>query len=166
MFRIGGGDCVGREVEARAPHIAAAGCVDRRAQLASAAVHAPHHVVGVDADEVADLFAQQTPDASQVWDDIAAIREAWKGKLLIKGIMHPEDARIATRMGVDGILVSNHGGRQLDNMPSPVEMLPMIRPSCRADTSSSFMPMCPTSREPRGHSADMLSRIQGAQQIP
>jgi (S)-mandelate dehydrogenase len=78
-------------------------------------------------DQVADLFATQTPDASQVWGDIEAIRAAWPGKLIIKGIMHPEDARIAMGLGVDGILVSNHGGRQLDMMPSPLDMLPMIR---------------------------------------
>jgi (S)-mandelate dehydrogenase len=84
-------------------------------------------------DQVADLFAAQTPDASQVWDDIEAIRAAWPGKLLIKGIMHPEDARIAVGMGVDGILVSNHGGRQLDTMPSPVDMLPMIRSAVGPD---------------------------------
>ncbi len=84
-------------------------------------------------DQVADLFANQTPDASQVWGDIEAIRNAWGGKLLIKGIMHPEDARIAVGMGVDGILVSNHGGRQLDMMPSPVDMLPMIRSAVGPD---------------------------------
>ncbi|MEI7711416.1 MAG: alpha-hydroxy acid oxidase [Rhodospirillales bacterium] len=84
-------------------------------------------------DRVADLFAAQTPDASQVWDDIEAIRAAWPGKLLIKGIMHPEDARIAVGMGVDGILVSNHGARQLDAMPSPVDMLPMIRSAVGPD---------------------------------
>ncbi len=84
-------------------------------------------------DQVADLFAAQTPDASQVWDDIEAIRAAWPGKMLIKGIMHPEDARIAVGMGVDGILVSNHGGRQLDSMPSPVDMLPMIRSAVGPD---------------------------------
>ena len=84
-------------------------------------------------DQVADLFASQTPDASQVWDDIEAIRAAWPGKLLIKGIMHPEDARIAVGMGVDGILVSNHGGRQLDTMPSPIDMLPMIRSAVGPD---------------------------------
>lgn len=84
-------------------------------------------------DQVADLFASQTPDASQVWDDIEAIRAAWPGKLLIKGIMHPEDARIAVGMGVDGILVSNHGGRQLDMMPSPLDMLPMIRSAVGPD---------------------------------
>ena len=84
-------------------------------------------------DQVADLFATQTPDASQVWGDIEAIRNAWGGKLLIKGIMHPEDARIAVGMGVDGLLVSNHGGRQLDMMPSPLDMLPMIRSAVGPD---------------------------------
>jgi L-lactate dehydrogenase (cytochrome)/(S)-mandelate dehydrogenase len=79
------------------------------------------------ADDVADLFAKETPDSSQTWRDVEAIRAAWPGKLMIKGIMHPEDARIATSLGVDGIIVSNHGGRQLDNMPSPLDMLPMIR---------------------------------------
>ena len=61
-------------------------------------------------DDVADLFAEQTPDPSQTWQDLEAIRNAWPGKLLLKGVMHPEDARIATGMGVDGLIVSNHGG--------------------------------------------------------
>ena len=78
-------------------------------------------------DQVADLFAKQTPDASQTWRDVEAIRNAWPGKLLLKGVMHPEDARIATGMGVDGLIVSNHGARQLDMMPSPLDVLPMIR---------------------------------------
>src|ERR1700733_14474288 len=78
-------------------------------------------------DQVADLFAKQTPDASQTWRDLEAIRNAWPGKLLLKGVMHPEDARLATGMGVDGLIVSNHGARQMDNMPSSLEMLPMIR---------------------------------------
>ena len=78
-------------------------------------------------DQVADLFAKQTPDASQSWADLEAIRTAWPGKLLLKGVMHPEDARIATGLGVDGLIVSNHGARQLDMMPSPLDMLPMIR---------------------------------------
>ena len=78
-------------------------------------------------DQVADLFAKQTPDASQTWADLEAIRAAWPGKLLLKGVMHPEDARIATALGVDGLIVSNHGARQLDMMPSPLDMLPMIR---------------------------------------
>ena len=86
-------------------------------------------------DQVADIFAKQTPDASQTWGDIEAIRSAWPGKLLIKGIMHPEDARIATGLGVDGIIVSNHGARQLDMMPSPLDMLPMIRSAVGPDTA-------------------------------
>ncbi len=85
------------------------------------------------ADQVADLFATQTPDASQVWGDIEAIRQAWPGKLLLKGVMHPEDARIATGLGVDGLIVSNHGARQLDMMPSPLDMLPMIRSAVGPD---------------------------------
>jgi len=79
------------------------------------------------AEQVADLFAKQTPDPSQTWKDLETIRNAWPGKLLLKGVMHPEDARIATGLGVDGLIVSNHGGRQLDMMPSPPDMLPMIR---------------------------------------
>ena len=82
---------------------------------------------GSSADEVADLFAKQTPDPSQTWRDLEAIRDAWPGKLLVKGVMHPEDARLAIGLGVDGLLVSNHGARQLDNMPSPLDVLPMIR---------------------------------------
>jgi (S)-mandelate dehydrogenase len=84
-------------------------------------------------DQVADLFAKETPDSSQTWRDLEAIRNAWPGKLLLKGVMHPEDARIATGMGVDGLIVSNHGGRQLDMMPSPLDMLPMIRSAVGPD---------------------------------
>jgi L-lactate dehydrogenase (cytochrome)/(S)-mandelate dehydrogenase len=88
---------------------------------------------GSSPDQVADLFAKQTPDASQTWRDLEAIRQAWPGKLLVKGIMHPEDARIAIETGVDGLIVSNHGARQLDKMPSPLEMLPMIRSAVGPD---------------------------------
>jgi len=82
---------------------------------------------GATPDQVADVFARQTPDASQTWRDLDAIRQAWPGKLLLKGVMHPEDARLAIGMGADGLIVSNHGARQLDMMPSPLDMLPMIR---------------------------------------
>ncbi|HEX3576859.1 MAG TPA: alpha-hydroxy acid oxidase [Rhodopila sp.] len=90
---------------------------------------------GATPDQVADLFAKQTPDASQTWRDLEAIRNAWPGKLLLKGVMHPEDARIATGIGVDGLIVSNHGARQLDIMPSPLEMLPMIRSAVGPDVA-------------------------------
>jgi (S)-mandelate dehydrogenase len=86
-------------------------------------------------DQVADLFAKQTPDASQTWDDLEAIRNAWPGKLMVKGIMHPEDARTAIGLGIDGLIVSNHGARQLDMMPSPLDMLPMIRSAVGPDVA-------------------------------
>ncbi len=87
------------------------------------------------ADQVADLFASQTPDPSQTWGDLEDIRNAWPGKLLLKGVMHPEDARMAVEIGIDGLIVSNHGARQLDMMPSPLEMLPMIRAAVGPDVA-------------------------------
>lgn len=93
----------------------------------------PYAPQGAMPDQVADLFARQTPDASQTWRDLDTIRRAWPGKLLLKGVMHPEDARIAISGGVDGLIVSNHGARQLDKMPSPLDMLPLIRNAVGAD---------------------------------
>lgn len=65
-------------------------------------------------------------DASITWDDVAWVREHWDGPLIIKGILEPDDARIAVAKGVDGIVVSNHGGRQLDGVSSTARALPSI----------------------------------------
>jgi L-lactate dehydrogenase (cytochrome) len=65
-------------------------------------------------------------DPSVTWDDIAWVRENWEGHLLVKGVLDPEDARRAVDAGVDGVIVSNHGGRQLDSVPSTVRVLPAI----------------------------------------
>jgi L-lactate dehydrogenase (cytochrome) len=65
-------------------------------------------------------------DASITWDDVAWVREHWNGPLIIKGILEPDDARIAAAKGVDGIVVSNHGGRQLDGVLSTARALPSI----------------------------------------
>jgi len=65
-------------------------------------------------------------DPSLTWDDVAWVREHWKGKLIVKGVLDPEDARAAAEAGVDGIVVSNHGGRQLDAVPSTARALPAI----------------------------------------
>jgi len=65
-------------------------------------------------------------DPSFTWEDIRQVRERWKGKLVIKGIMHPDDARLAVASGADGIVVSNHGGRELDSSPSTISVLPEI----------------------------------------
>jgi L-lactate dehydrogenase (cytochrome) len=65
-------------------------------------------------------------DPSVTWDDIAWVREQWPGRLVVKGLLDPEDARRAADAGVDGIVVSNHGGRQLDSVPSTARALPAV----------------------------------------
>jgi L-lactate dehydrogenase (cytochrome)/(S)-mandelate dehydrogenase len=73
-----------------------------------------------------DFVSTQMPTAS-TWDDIQRIRKNWDGNLVLKGVMHPEDAKQAAAYGVDGLMVSNHGGRQLDRSPAPLDVLPAIR---------------------------------------
>ena len=65
-------------------------------------------------------------DPSVTWDDIEAFREQWDGPVLLKGILRPDDAVRAVEHGIDGIIVSNHGGRQLDHAISTIEALPAI----------------------------------------
>jgi L-lactate dehydrogenase (cytochrome) len=65
-------------------------------------------------------------DPSVTWEDIDWVRQNWPGKLVVKGVLDPEDARRAVEVGVDGIVVSNHGGRQLDAVPSTAAALPDI----------------------------------------
>ena len=60
------------------------------------------------------------------WKHVELIRRRWKGKLVVKGLLAPQDARIARECGVDGVMVSNHGGRQLDYAVSPLRTLPEI----------------------------------------
>jgi len=79
-----------------------------------------------DADTVADFVAAQNR-APMTWKHVERYRELWKGNFVLKGIMHPDDAVRAHSLGVDGIMVSNHGARQLDIAPSPLEVLPVIR---------------------------------------
>jgi L-lactate dehydrogenase (cytochrome) len=65
-------------------------------------------------------------DPSVTWDDLQWVRERWDGRLVVKGVLDAEDARRAVDSGVDGIVVSNHGGRQLDSVPSTVRALPEV----------------------------------------
>jgi L-lactate dehydrogenase (cytochrome) len=65
-------------------------------------------------------------DPTLTWEDLEWIRALWPGKLIIKGILDPEDARIAADHAVDAIVVSNHGGRQLDSAPASIDVLPSI----------------------------------------
>lgn len=65
-------------------------------------------------------------DPAIAWNDLQWLREFWKGKIVIKGILDPEDAREAVKFGADGLIVSNHGGRQLDGVLSSAHALPRI----------------------------------------
>lgn len=60
------------------------------------------------------------------WEHVRKIRTQWKGPMVIKGILHPADAALARQYGMDGVIVSNHGGRQLDGVVPPLKMLPQI----------------------------------------
>jgi len=84
------------------------------------------HVQGVnDNFDLAAWTASQF-DPRLNWGDVAWIKKRWGGKLILKGIMEPEDARLAVDSGADALIVSNHGGRQLDGAPSAIAALPAI----------------------------------------
>ncbi|MCG5237240.1 FMN-dependent L-lactate dehydrogenase LldD [Xanthobacter oligotrophicus] len=72
-------------------------------------------------------------DPSIGWKDLEWIREFWKGPMIIKGILDPEDARDAVRFGADGIIVSNHGGRQLDGVLSSARAMPAIADAVKGE---------------------------------
>ena len=65
-------------------------------------------------------------DTGASWADVAWLRGIWKGPLILKGVLHPEEARRAAEEGVDAVIVSNHGGRQLDGAPPAVRALPLV----------------------------------------
>jgi isopentenyl diphosphate isomerase/L-lactate dehydrogenase-like FMN-dependent dehydrogenase len=65
-------------------------------------------------------------DQAMSWKDVDALRGQWKGPLVLKGVLHPDEAREAIQHGVDGVIVSNHGGRQLDGAPSSLDVLPAV----------------------------------------
>ena len=60
------------------------------------------------------------------WQDVDDLRRIWSGPLLLKGILHPDEARTAVERGIDGVIVSNHGGRQLDGAAASIDALPAI----------------------------------------
>lgn len=72
-------------------------------------------------------------DPSVTWQDLDWIREHWPGKLVIKGVLEPEDAKDAVRVGADAVVVSNHGGRQLEGAPASLEALPAVVDSVAGD---------------------------------
>lgn len=86
----------------------------------------PYAPPGSDKAAVADFVSAQWPDATQSWRDLERYRALWPHKLVVKGILHPDDAAHAAQLGADGVIVSNHGGRQLDRAPASIDMLPGV----------------------------------------
>jgi L-lactate dehydrogenase (cytochrome) len=84
------------------------------------------HIKGMDnIDKLATWVSKQF-DPTLSWRDLEWIRDLWPGRIIIKGLMDPQDARIAAKLGVTALVVSNHGGRQLDGAPSSISALPAI----------------------------------------
>jgi len=79
----------------------------------------------VDAEELGEFVSSQIR-GGLTWSDIERFRKLWPRNLVLKGIMRPDDAMRAAEVGVDGLMVSNHGARQLDRAPSPLDVLPAI----------------------------------------
>ena len=71
-------------------------------------------------------FARREMAGAFTWDEVAKYRDRWKGTFIVKGILHPQDAERAVGLGVDGLVVSNHGGRQVEALPAPIDVLPAI----------------------------------------
>ena len=84
------------------------------------------HVEGVtDMSKLSAWTAEQF-DTSLSWDDVNWIRDRWGGKLILKGVLDPQDAERAVKTGADALIVSNHGGRQLDGAPAAIDALPDV----------------------------------------
>jgi isopentenyl diphosphate isomerase/L-lactate dehydrogenase-like FMN-dependent dehydrogenase len=77
-------------------------------------------------ESIASYVDRELSNSAATWDELTWLRGIWKGPLLVKGIIAAEDAREALRRGADGIIVSNHGGRQLDNCPASIDALPHV----------------------------------------
>ena len=84
------------------------------------------HAKGVSDMSSLSTWTKEQFDPKLDWNDVAWIKKRWGGKLILKGIMDEEDARLAVESGADAMIVSNHGGRQLDGAPSSIKALPAI----------------------------------------
>jgi L-lactate dehydrogenase (cytochrome) len=71
-------------------------------------------------------FITREMSGSFTWEEVKRYRDLWKGPMVLKGVMHPDDARQAVEIGIDGIQVSNHGGRQFEAAPAAIDVLPAI----------------------------------------
>jgi len=84
------------------------------------------HVKGIENMASLSAWTAQQFDPTLSWDDLKWIKDRWGGKIILKGILDAEDAELAVKSGADALIVSNHGGRQLDGAPSSITALPAI----------------------------------------
>jgi L-lactate dehydrogenase (cytochrome) len=84
------------------------------------------HVDGISDNSSLSAWTSEQFDQSLDWNKVKILMKKWGGKVILKGILDPEDAKMAAKLGVDAIVVSNHGGRQLDGALSSIRMLPKI----------------------------------------
>jgi L-lactate dehydrogenase (cytochrome) len=96
------------------------------------------HYPGMSNITVLSKWTAEQFDPTLSWKDVEWIKSLWPGKLILKGILDVEDARIATKTGAAAIVVSNHGGRQLDGAPSSIAMLPPIVEAVGSDIEVMF----------------------------
>jgi L-lactate dehydrogenase (cytochrome) len=96
------------------------------------------HVKGMDNVNSLAAWIGTQFDPALSWQDVEWIKKIWPGKLILKGILDPDDAKTAVKLGADAIVVSNHGGRQLDGAPSSISALPAVVDAVGSDTEVLF----------------------------
>ena len=96
------------------------------------------HVKGMEDVTSLAQWTNEQFDPALNWKDVEWIKKVWPGKLIIKGILDVEDAKTAVKLGADAVVVSNHGGRQLDGAPSSISALPAIAQAVGSDTEVMF----------------------------
>ena len=96
------------------------------------------HVKGMENVNSLGQWTNDQFDPALNWKDVEWIKKIWPGKLILKGILDVDDARTAVKLGADAIVVSNHGGRQLDGAPSSISALPKIADAVGSDTEVLF----------------------------
>jgi L-lactate dehydrogenase (cytochrome) len=96
------------------------------------------HVKGMENVTQLSKWTADQFDPALNWKDVEWIKKIWPGKLVIKGILDVDDAKTAVKLGADAIVVSNHGGRQLDGAPSSISALPAIAQAVGSDTEVLF----------------------------
>ena len=96
------------------------------------------HVKGMENVNSLAQWTNEQFDPALNWKDVEWIKNIWPGKLILKGILDVDDAKTAVKLGADAIVVSNHGGRQLDGAPSSISALPAIADAVGSDTEVLF----------------------------